>query len=213
MPQASARRCNSHPSSSVSRRCGQSCWRAPPPPASAACASAARAARAKDGHGLCFACWITAVAPATSTLRKLSSPARVILPSRVLPAVEWSFGVRPIQAAKCRPDGNICGSGAFITSVVAPIGPIPGIFASRRLSGVGAVPGHQLGLDLPSVRPAAARSRGPAIVNSSRASTGSALVLRDLRQAAARSCPDPWRAISRTPPHSRGSCCSAGFAV
>jgi hypothetical protein len=33
-------------------------------------------------------CWITAVAPTTSTLRKASSPARVIAPSRVLPAVE-----------------------------------------------------------------------------------------------------------------------------
>ena len=45
------------------------------------------------------ACWITAVAPATRTLRKASSPARVITPSRVLPAVEWSFGVKPIQAS------------------------------------------------------------------------------------------------------------------
>src|SRR5580698_1284991 len=35
-----------------------------------------------------FACWMTAVAPATSTLRSISSPARVILPIRVLPAVE-----------------------------------------------------------------------------------------------------------------------------
>src|SRR5439155_15967021 len=34
------------------------------------------------------ACWITAVAPATSTLRNVSSPARLITPSRVLPAVE-----------------------------------------------------------------------------------------------------------------------------
>jgi hypothetical protein len=35
-----------------------------------------------------LACWITAVLPATSTLRSISSPARVILPIRVLPAVE-----------------------------------------------------------------------------------------------------------------------------
>ena len=34
------------------------------------------------------ACWITAVAPATSTLRNASSPARVIAPSLTLPAVE-----------------------------------------------------------------------------------------------------------------------------
>src|ERR1700719_4899724 len=67
-------------------------------------------------------------------LRNLSSPARVILPSRVLPAVEWSFGVSPSQAAKCRPEGNACGSGVFITSAAAPIGPTPGIFARRRLS-------------------------------------------------------------------------------
>ena len=35
-----------------------------------------------------LACWITAVAPDTSTLRNISSPARVILPSLVLPPVE-----------------------------------------------------------------------------------------------------------------------------
>jgi DNA invertase Pin-like site-specific DNA recombinase len=39
------------------------------------------------------------VAPTTSTLRNPSSPARVIPPSLTLPAVEWSFGVKPIQAA------------------------------------------------------------------------------------------------------------------
>jgi len=50
------------------------------------------------------ACRITAVAPTTSTLRSCSSPARVMPPGLALPAVEWSFGVRPIQAANCRPD-------------------------------------------------------------------------------------------------------------
>ncbi len=39
----------------------------------------------------------TEVAPTTSKLRSVSSPARVIRPSRVLPAVEWSFGVSPSQ--------------------------------------------------------------------------------------------------------------------
>src|ERR1700719_1773113 len=77
---------------------------------------------------------LLASATAASTLRSISSPARVILPSRVLPAVEWSFGVSPIQAAKCRPEANAPGSVVFITSVVAPIGPIAGIFARRRLS-------------------------------------------------------------------------------
>ena len=33
-------------------------------------------------------CWMTEVAPATSTLRSVSSPARVMPPSRCLPAVE-----------------------------------------------------------------------------------------------------------------------------
>src|SRR6266513_3257471 len=51
-------------------------------------------------------CWITAVAPATSRLRNISAPARGILPSLVLPAVEWSFGVSPSQAAKCRPEAR-----------------------------------------------------------------------------------------------------------
>src|SRR6202051_1858119 len=135
-----------------------------------------RASSQGDGRPRPFrTCWITAVAPATNSLRKTSSPARVILPSLVLPAVEWSLGVSPSQAAKCRPEENAPGSGVFITSAVAPIGPTPGICASRRLQalarcqaislasiafsltcncaahasagGVGGVPGHQLGLD------------------------------------------------------------------
>src|SRR5258708_22436593 len=48
-------------------------------------------------------CWITAVAPATNSLRKTSSPARVILPSLVLPAVGWYLGFQPTQAAKSPP--------------------------------------------------------------------------------------------------------------
>jgi hypothetical protein len=43
-------------------------------------------------------CWMTAVAPTTNTLRK-ASPPLVMTPSLTLPAVEWSFGVKPIQAA------------------------------------------------------------------------------------------------------------------
>ena len=46
-----------------------------------------------------------AVAPTTSVLRKASSPARVMAAlRRWRPAVEWSFGVNPIQAAKWRAD-------------------------------------------------------------------------------------------------------------
>src|SRR5882757_6261573 len=77
-------------------------------------------------------CQMTAVAPTTSRLRKVSSPARVIAPSFCLPAVEWSLGVRPSQAANCRPEPKACGSGVFITSSEAMTGPIVGIAASRR---------------------------------------------------------------------------------
>jgi hypothetical protein len=41
-----------------------------------------------DALPLRRACWITEVAPTTSTLRNVSSPARVITPSLTLPAVE-----------------------------------------------------------------------------------------------------------------------------
>src|ERR1700742_1603973 len=76
-------------------------------------------------------CLITAVAPTTSTLRNPSSPARVITPSLVLPAVEWAHGVKQIQAANWRPDRNSSGSGVFILSNTAPIVPTPGILARR----------------------------------------------------------------------------------
>src|SRR6476620_12516292 len=82
-----------------------------------------------QGEGCPFprrTCWITAVAPRISVLRKVSSPARVITPSRVLPAVEWSLGVSPIHAEKSRPDRKAWGSGTFITANDAPIGPIAG---------------------------------------------------------------------------------------
>src|SRR5882724_5072546 len=46
--------------------------------------------------------WMTAVAPSTSSRRRLSSPWWLILPGRCLPAVEFSRGVIPIHAAKCR---------------------------------------------------------------------------------------------------------------
>src|SRR2546430_3326463 len=81
-------------------------------------------------------CWITAVAPATNRLRKTSSPARVILPSLVLPAVGWAFGVSPSPAAEGRPGGKARGSGGFITTALAPVGPPPGIFASPPLAAV-----------------------------------------------------------------------------
>src|SRR5262249_5248207 len=79
-------------------------------------------------------CWTTDMAPQTRRRRRSSSPARVITPSRVLPAVEWSLGVRPSQAAKWRAERKVAGSGAFMTSMAAVIGPTPGIWAKRRLA-------------------------------------------------------------------------------
>ena len=48
-----------------------------------------RSSSQRDGRPRALrACWTTAVAPATSRLRNISSPARVILPSLVLPPLE-----------------------------------------------------------------------------------------------------------------------------
>src|ERR1700687_2316009 len=111
--------------------------------------------------------------PPTSGLRRPSSRARVILRSLVLPAVEWSFGVSPSQAAKCRPEGNARGSGGFITSVVGSIGPIPGICARRRLSVLARCQASSLASMFFSSACSCAYSL-PCIANSSRASTGKA---------------------------------------
>src|ERR1700730_7351271 len=51
-------------------------------------------------------CWMTAVAPTTNTLRKASSPALVMPPGLTLPAVEWSFGVKPIHQRDVFPFGH-----------------------------------------------------------------------------------------------------------
>src|SRR5438477_7048567 len=93
------------------------------------------------------ACWITAVAPSTSNRRKPSSPSRLILPSRCLPPVEFSRGVIPIHAAKCRAERKPFGSGTLRAKLTPPIGPTPGIVA-RHLAGlVVPMPGHQPHLD------------------------------------------------------------------
>ena len=63
---------------------------------------------------------------------RIGSPARVMRPGRALPAVEWSRGVSPSQAAKSRPVLKRCGSGVFITRSEAVSGPTPGIAARRR---------------------------------------------------------------------------------
>jgi hypothetical protein len=61
------------------------------------------------------ACLDTAVAPTTSKERNTGFPILEILPNRSLPPVECIFGVKPIHAAKCRPELNALGSGARLT--------------------------------------------------------------------------------------------------
>src|ERR1700733_7812923 len=78
---------------------------------------------------------ITAVAPVTNNRRNRSLPARLMPPKRCLPPVECSFGVRPIQAARWRPDLNAAGS-ISIANVSAMITPMPGMVASSWLSGL-----------------------------------------------------------------------------
>jgi hypothetical protein len=77
----------------------------------------------------------TAVAPTTINWRKRSLPCREIPPRRCLPPVDFCFGLRPSQAAKCRPDLN-CLASTVVASVSALSGPIPGSSASSGLSGL-----------------------------------------------------------------------------
>ena len=93
-----------------------------------------------------LACWITAVAPSTSSCRSRSSPARLMPPSRCLPAVEHSRGTRPTRPR----------SGAPIElrridpqrKAQRPDWPDPRIAASRRRPGR-LVLLHQRGIDRP----------------------------------------------------------------
>src|SRR5438128_7032447 len=94
-----------------------------------------------------LACWMTAVAPSTSNCRSRSSPARLMPPRRCRPAVERSRGTSPSQAAKCRAEANFPAS-TRSAKFSAPIGPIPGIAASRRVSGL-LVLLHQPSVDRP----------------------------------------------------------------
>src|SRR3984957_9625563 len=73
---------------------------------------------------------MTDMAPTNNNCRILSLPALLILPMRCLPPVECSFGVRPSQAAKCRPDAKFPGS-TVRAMVIAPSGPTPGIASSE----------------------------------------------------------------------------------
>ena len=77
---------------------------------------------------------MTDVAPSTSSVRRVRSPAFVILPFRSFPPEEFDLGVSPNQAAKERPDGKASGFATVAARAVAMIRPIPGIVASLRLA-------------------------------------------------------------------------------
>ena len=65
---------------------------------------------------------------------KISAPCFEMPPRRVFPPVDSCCGVRPSQAANCRPDRNCPGSVTVAASAVAVITPIPGIAASLWLA-------------------------------------------------------------------------------
>ena len=78
---------------------------------------------------------MTAIAPTTSNWRSRSLPALLIFPSRCLPPLDRSFGVKPSHAAKCRPEAKWVAL-TVSARLNAPIGPTPGTAASMRLSGL-----------------------------------------------------------------------------
>jgi hypothetical protein len=61
---------------------------------------------------------------------------RLMPPIRCSPPVERSFGVRPAQAARWRPDSNIAGS-ISTANVNGMIGPTPGMETRRWLTSFG----------------------------------------------------------------------------
>ncbi len=84
--------------------------------------------------GLPFIRRRTEVAPNTRSERNLGLPIFDIRPSRSLPPLEWGFGVRPSQPAKCRPDVKPPGSETSALMDAAMIAPTPGIVTRRRMS-------------------------------------------------------------------------------
>lgn len=77
-------------------------------------------------------CQTTAIAPIIKSCLRSRWPIFDIFPRRVLPPVEFCFGVCPSQAAKSRPLEKVDVSGERATIAAAVIGPIPGTFISRR---------------------------------------------------------------------------------
>jgi len=73
----------------------------------------------------------TALDAMMSRRRSVRSHIRDVRPSRSFPPVERWIGVRPIQAAKSRPERNVSAGGAIASSAVAISGPMPGTVISR----------------------------------------------------------------------------------
>src|SRR6185503_12490127 len=76
----------------------------------------------------------TDVAPTTSRDRNNGLPILEIRPNRSLPPLECDLGVKPSQAAKCRPDLKAAGSGTNALTEAAMMAPTPGMVVSRRAS-------------------------------------------------------------------------------
>jgi len=64
----------------------------------------------------------------------------VIPTRRSVPPLLCALGVRPSQAANCRPDPNSEPSGTAAAIALAVIGPMPGTVARRRLTSLATMP-------------------------------------------------------------------------
>ena len=73
-----------------------------------------------EALGLPRACPNTAVAPTTRSERNTRLPIFDMRPNRSLPPLECGFGVKPSQAAKCRPDLKPPGSGTSALTIRPP---------------------------------------------------------------------------------------------
>ena len=77
---------------------------------------------------------VTDVAPTIGKRRRSPLPIFETRPSRSFPPDEFCLGTSPSQAANCRPDLKVVGSGTLAASAVAVMTPTPGIVSSRWLA-------------------------------------------------------------------------------
>src|SRR6516225_4202873 len=91
---------------------------------------------------------ITAVAPSTSSFRRVSLPCRLMRPCRRLPPEELSVGVRPSHAAKCPPGTETRRIGHPESKAHRANWPDAGLARQTLPQRVFPVQCHQPGLDL-----------------------------------------------------------------